>query len=98
MTVNYFNLQIGLPKDQVSLLNFLIKEATNENRIKYSTRLLEKYRAYVRAVEREFKCETGIKIHVAETRNVFVRLIELGLLERESGNVFIINRLVTYVA
>lgn len=96
MTVNYFNLMVRLPKEESCLLNFLIKESTNYNTFKYSTRLLEKYKAYVKVVGRVFPSgDKKINTNVKYSRDVFIRLIEKGLVFR-GGKEYVINFALTY--
>lgn len=95
MTVNYFNLMVILPNEESALLNFLIKESTQYNTFKYSTRLLEKYRMYVSVVKRSLSADINFNTNIKITREVFIRLIEKGLLFRV-GNEYVINFALTY--
>jgi len=95
MTVNYFNLMVILPNEESALLNFLIKESTQYNTFKYSTRLLEKYRMYVSAVKRNLSADVNFNTNIKITREVFIRLIEKGLLFRVE-NEYVINFALAY--
>jgi len=105
VTPNYFNLIVALDKNEANLLNFLIKESSVYNTISYSTRLMIKYRAYIRAIERNFN--DGSKKNIRQTkkattnihavRDTFIKLIEKGLIFRVSNSEYLINFGLTYM-
>lgn len=105
VTPNYFNVIVALDKNEANLLNFLIKESSVYNTISYSTRLIIKYRAYIKAIERNFndgdkKIIAPMKkqptnIHAA--RDIFIKLLEKGLIFRVSNTEYLINFGLTYM-
>ena len=83
VTPNYFNLIVALDKNEANLLNFLIKESSVYNTVHYSTRLMIKYRAYIKAIERNFKQPekkniAPMKTNIHAVRDTFIKLIEKG--------------------
>lgn len=104
VTANYYNIIVLLPGDEANLLNFLLKECTVFNTIKYSTKLMMRYRAYIKAIERNFKHPTD-KISLAikkqptnihATRDTFMKLIEKGLIFRVDKE-YMINFALSYM-
>ncbi len=106
VTPNYFNLIVALDKNEANLLNFLIKESSVYNTISYSTRLMIKYRAYIKAIERNFK-QSEKKIigrtnktqptNIHAVRDTFIKLIEKGLIFRVNKSEYLINFGLTYM-
>ena len=112
VTANYFNIIVVLPGNEANLLNFLLKEATVFNTIRYSTKLMMKYRAYIKAIERNFNTPAykisrqtpkpkiplfyRINTNIHEVRNVFIKLIEKGLIFRVNKE-YVINFGLSYM-
>jgi len=94
-TVHYMNMMVILSADESALLNFLIKESTVYNTFKYSTSLLKKHQKFINAIE-----GTNPKIHFKTNihfiRNVFIKLVEKGLVFRV-GNQYVINYNLTFM-
>lgn len=101
VTPNYFNLIVALDKNEASLLNFLIKESSVYNTVRYPTKLMIKYRAYIKAIERNFreggnKINPRTKINIHAVREIFIKLVEKGLIFRVDGE-YLISFGLTYM-
>lgn len=91
------NLSYVLTPNEYTLFMFLIGMAKKDNKIKYSTALLQQYdKATSRYME---ICDIG-KIHYSTSRDIarnsFISLIENGCLIRLNKNVFMINPMIIY--
>lgn len=86
VTPNYFNIINCLADEERTLLNFLIKECTVYNTVKYSTRLLEKYREYAKVLNKNYPPIKKINTNVKYTRSVFIKLLEKGLIFRADAD------------
>lgn len=79
LTGHFINLVYTLPKGPLGLLSFLIYQAEKDNRVKYTTKLLNQYRRAVElAQEKYLKKKLGLS--QPTTRRYFKALIEYGLL------------------
>lgn len=97
VTSHYFNLTQILSTDELSLLNFIIKESSVYNTIKYSTKLLNKYAKYMNAVHHTYDCAYLLPLNIHYARKTFIQLIEQGLIFRVLDKEYVINFAVTYM-
>jgi len=97
VTKHFTNLSLWLPSPELELLSFLIYECLADNTFEYSTRLLERYCAAVKAATKQYwGSEDGTRTPLL-ARIAFRHLIESGLiLHTEKKNVFMINPMLTY--
>lgn len=104
VTNNYYNIMVVLPSNEANLLNFLLKECTVFNTIKYSTKLIMRYRAYMKAVERNYGTDNEIlwrtinphPTNIHATRDTFIKLVEKGLVLRVDKE-YVINFGLSYM-
>ncbi len=89
-TKHFMNLLSWLNNEALSLLGFLVYQADVDNTIKYTTKLLQHYDAYMNHVTRYGK--KRIKSSLPNSRQTFKYLIEQGiLLQTAEEKLFMIN-------
>lgn len=102
VTKHFTNLALWLPADEFALLNFLVYQADASNTIKYSTKLMERYSAAVKASMDEYWDELEKRghyyiAHLQNNRYWFIKLVEKGLLlHTAKRHYFMLNPMLTY--
>jgi hypothetical protein len=75
VTKHFTNLAMYLERDQLSLLNWLVYNCGMDNRIKYSTVLLQRYAKSVDEVQHHYGSKVRLKASVQGIRGVLEGLI-----------------------
>lgn len=95
LTKHFTNILAWLDNDSIALLGFLVYQSNTNNTIKYTTKLLEQYEKYVELMAQYERKK--LKISVPNTREIFKRLITLGiLLPTSDEKMFLVNPNLTY--
>jgi hypothetical protein len=96
VTKLFTNLSLYLPQDQFGMLAWLIYQAEGDNSFIYTTHLLNKYSAAVKACSEVYK-PSPLSSDLKRIRAVFKRLIQSGyILPTSSRKRFIINPMLSY--
>lgn len=74
---HFTNLCLYLPKPELSLLTWLIYESAANNSFTYSTHLLRKFSAHIKAVNIEYR-QTNLPTSIQIIRKDFKKLVEGG--------------------
>jgi hypothetical protein len=97
ITKHYTNCALYLSPDRFSLLTWLIYQSRNDNSVKYSTHLLNKYSAAIKEANKEYNGLGWLKTSIQFIRQDFKWLIENGyLFNNYEKDVFTINPLLSY--
>ncbi len=87
---HFTNLAAYCDGSQFTMLCWLLYESDGEYRVRYSTRLLEKFSAHLKAIKLEYGA--GEQGSVPTLRKVFKRLIENGyLIPAETSYIYHLN-------
>lgn len=97
ITKHFTNCPLYMDGDSFVLLTWLIYQSKNDNTIKYSTHLLNRYRSSLLLAGEHYKSELNLYKSIPKIRLVFKYLIETGyILPNYQPDVFTINPMLTY--
>lgn len=97
VTKHFTNLAMYLERDQLSLLNWLVYNCGMDNKIKYSTVLLQRYAKSVEMVQYHYGSKVSLRASVPLVRKEFQHLIEVGYVI-SYGDEFFLNPMLSYQA
>lgn len=81
----------------ISLFNFFIHETTGYNCFRYTTLLLRKYRAYLKAIEKTYKIELDYPISLDYLRASFRNMVKDQLIfKTNESKIYFVNPAYTY--
>ena len=99
ITKHFTNAAMYMPKDQFCMLTWLIYQSKADNTVNYSTQLLIRYSAAIKASTQLYNSTNNLNTGIKHLRVVFKTLIQNGyLLPNYNKKLFTINPMLSYRA
>lgn len=97
ITKHFTNAAMYLSQNEFAMLSWLVYQSKADNTIVYSTQLLARYSAAIKAAEEMYKESQGLAIGIKAIRGFFRQLVQKGyLLSNYNKKVFTINPMLSY--